>query len=260
MVNLLAPIYRLYEWMLYRQIHNYSSEDTSIPYHIGVILDGNRRYGRLKGMDPWESHRAGAKKAREFIEWCWQLGIKMVTLYTLSVDNLQRPDRELNEIFQLAFELFKEIIDSDVTKEKGMRVRAIGKLSHLPLEIQEVIHQAEELTKTHDQYMLNVAIGYGGRQEIIEAVQRIAGGIAQGDLNPDSITQDTFKEYLYTVGLPDPDLIIRTSGEERISGFLIWQSAYAELYFCEVLWPEIRKIDLMRAIRTYQRRQRRFGK
>ena len=108
--------------------------------------------------------------------------------------------------------------------------------------------------------MLNVAIGYGGRQEIIEAVQRIAEGIAKGEIAPNSINQDTFKKYLYTAGLPDPDLIIRTSGEERISGFLIWQSAYAELYFCEVLWPEIRKIDLMRAIRTYQRRKRRFGK
>ncbi len=259
MVNLLAPIYRLYEWKLYRQIHNYSSNDQKIPHHIGVILDGNRRYGRARGIEPWESHRIGAQKARQFIEWCWQLGIRIVTLYTLSVDNLQRPVQELEEIFSLAYELFKDIIEDKVVDHKKIRVKAIGKLSQLPQQLQEVIAIAEEQTKSHDDYILNVAIGYGGRQEIIQAVQRIANKIAQGEVDPKSIDQDAFKKYLYTAGLPDPDLIIRTSGEERISGFLIWQSAYSELYFCEVLWPEIRKIDLMRAVRTYQRRQRRFG-
>jgi len=260
LVNLLAPVYRLYEWRLYREIQKNITLDRNIPHHIGVILDGNRRYGQLKGIDPWVSHRIGAKKTRLFLEWCWQLGIRVVTLYTLSVDNLQRPQRELEEIFSLAFELFKELLESDTPKEKKIAVRAIGKLSHLPPPLQEVIAKVQEITNSYDQYKLNVAIGYGGRQEIIEAVQHIATKIAKKELEPESIDQNFFKKHLYTAGLPDPDLIIRTSGEERISGFLLWQSAYSELYFCEVLWPEIRKIDLMRAIRTFQRRQRRFGK
>ncbi|MHA1917271.1 MAG: polyprenyl diphosphate synthase [Candidatus Ranarchaeia archaeon] len=270
MVNFLAPIYRLYEWRLYKQIHkhlreyneeNQNDQDSkAIPMHIGVILDGNRRYAQAKGIDPEKSHSLGASKTREFLDWCWQLGIKIITLYTLSTDNLTRSENELSEIFNLANEYFTEITSNESIKKYNVKVRAIGKITQLPEEVQDSIKLAQDSTISHNDYVLNIAIGYGGRQEIIEAVQKIATQVKDGKITSDEINVETFNRFLYTAGLPDPDLIIRTSGEERISGFLLWQSAYSELYFCEVLWPDIRKIDLMRAIRTYQQRHRRFGK
>ncbi|MHA1627222.1 MAG: polyprenyl diphosphate synthase [Candidatus Asgardarchaeia archaeon] len=252
---LLRPIYRLYSWFLWRQI-----KDGKRPTHIGVILDGNRRYGQMKGLPPFKSHEVGAKKVEEFIHWVWDLGIKVVTLYTFSMENFRRSKEEVEEIMNLAKEYFYRITKDERIHKYKVRVRAIGRIDLLPKDVREAIRAAEESTKGYNNYFLNIAIGYGGRAEIVDAVRRIAKDIKKGLIEPDDIGDKVIEKYLYTSGLPDPDLIIRTSGEERLSGFLLWQSAYSELFFCEVYWPEFRKIDLWRAIRTYQRRKRRFGK
>ena len=254
-LNILGPFYRIYEWKLFHQIQN-----DKPPNHIGVILDGNRRYGKLVGIDPWKSHQIGAKKIEDFLGWCWRSGIKIVTLYSLSTDNLNRDSRELDEIFGIAKSMFERVIDDKDTHEYHVRVKAIGSISRLPPGLQEAIAHAEESTKSYSDYYLNIAIGYGGRTEILDAVRNIAQEVANDELSPSEIMISDIERYLYTAGLPDPDLILRTSGEERISGFLLWQSAYAEFYFCEVFWPLIRRIDLWRAIRIYQKRRRRFGK
>ena len=254
-MNILAPFYRLYEWKLHHQI-----KSNVPPKHIGIILDGNRRYGRLKKLEPWESHQYGANKIEDFLHWCWESDIKIVTLYALSTDNLHRSPKELEEIFAIAEQLFKKVITDKTTHDREVNVKAIGSINELPHTLQDVIKKAEESTCSYSKYFLNVAIGYGGRTEIIDAVRRVASEVKNGSIEPNEIEVEDLEKHLYTAGLPDPDLIIRTSGEERISGFLLWQSAYSEFYFSEVFWPMIRRIDLWRAIRTFQRRKRRYGK
>jgi len=252
---LLGPIYHLYSWRLWREI-----KDKQKPYHIGVILDGNRRYGRKKGLPPHEAHKLGAKKVEEFLEWAWDLGIKVVTLYTFSTENFKRSPEEVHEIMNLAKEYFRKVAHDEKIHRRKVKVRAIGRIDLLPEDVQETINLAMEATKDYNEHILNVAIGYGGRYEMVDAVRRIAQKVFEGKIRIDEITDKTIEQYLYTAGIPDPDLIIRTSGEERLSGFLLWQSAYSELFFCEVFWPAFRRIDLWRAIRGYQQRKRRFGK
>ncbi|MGQ4833364.1 MAG: polyprenyl diphosphate synthase [Candidatus Asgardarchaeia archaeon] len=254
-MNFIAPIYRLYGWYLWRQIKNGKK-----PNHIGVILDGNRRYAKKLGLKPSEAHKVGAKKVEEFLEWAWELGIKYVTLYTFSTENFSRSPEEVREIMKLAEEYFERVLKDEKIHKYRVRVKAIGKINLLPKNVRQAIKKAEESTKEYNKHFLNIAIGYGGRIEIVDAVKKIAEKVAKGEIRPDEITDETISQHLYTSGLPDPDLIIRTSGEERLSGFLLWQSAYSELFFCEVFWPVIRKIDIWRAIRTYQQRHRRFGR
>lgn len=250
-------VYRLYRSWLRSQIK--SGEK---PRHIGVILDGNRRWAYSKSRLPWEGHEAGAEKAKEFLKWCLDLGIESITLYCFSIENFNRPKEEVEELMRLLKEKLCELLESKLIHERRVRVRVLGRVDLLSKGLQQVINRVEEETRTYDKFYLNLAIAYGGRAEIIDAAKKIAERVERGELNPREIDENLFEKHLYTSHLPqqDPDLIIRTSGEARLSGFLLWQSAYSELFFLDVYWPEFRDIDLYRAIRSYQRRQRRFGK
>lgn len=254
MTNLIGPIYHLYSWYLWRQI-----KDKPMPTHVGIILDGNRRYAKHTNQEVSVGHTVGAQRVDEVLDWCFETGIKVVTIYAFSTENFSRKPKEVQHIMELAKERFETVARSEVVHRHQVRVRAIGQLSLLPPQVLAAIKEAEKTTANYEKFQLNVAIGYGGRTEIVDAVQRIAQKVQSGELDPTQISDDTIEKHLYTAGIADPELIIRTSGEERLSGFLLWQSAYSELYFADVYWPEIRKIDFWRALRTFQRRERRFG-
>jgi len=245
----------VYEKILWRQI-----KDGKMPEHLAVILDGNRRFARQLGLDVWVGHRYGAEKVRDFLEWAWDAGIKIVTLYAFSTENFMRSKKEVDEIMKLAEEKFEEILREAKIHKYRVRIKAIGRIHLLPKRVQEAIRRAEEATKHYDKFLLNIAIGYGGRAEIVDAIKEIAKKVKSGEIDVEDIDEKLIEKHLYTSGIPDPSLIIRTSGEERLSGFLLWQSAYSELYFCDVFWPAMRKIDFWRALRTYQMRERRFGR
>ena len=235
----------------------------TVPIHIGLILDGNRRYAREKGFnDITMGHMEGAKKLDDVLKWAVELGIKIVTIWVFSADNTKRDREEIDALLKVIEEKLDELTKSPIILKNGFRIRVLGNLEILPDELKEVIKKSEELTKDYKNHILNIAIGYGGREEIVEAVKRAIKEKKVDTIEKlaDSITTDDITSHLYTCGIPDPDLIIRTSGEIRLSGFLLWQSAYSEFYFCEALWPVFRKIDFLRAIRSYQHRSRRFGK
>jgi tritrans,polycis-undecaprenyl-diphosphate synthase [geranylgeranyl-diphosphate specific] len=231
-----------------------------VPHHVGIIMDGNRRFARQLGLvDPGMGHVAGQERLENVLDWCLELGIKVLTVYAFSTENFQRatPERELlMELFEHNFR--KMAVDERVHKNR-IRVRCIGDLDLLPASVREAAVGVMEATKAYDGYTFNVAVAYGGRQEIVDAVRRIAVEAKTGVLDPASVTADTISRRLYTGDLPDPDFIIRTSGEERVSNFLLWQMAYAELYFCDVNWPELDRMEFLHAIFEYQRRKRRYG-
>lgn len=235
-------------------------EQKKIPRHVAVILDGNRRFARESGLETHEAYSLGAKKLEEFLEWCRELGIRYVTVYAFSTENFTRPKKEIKHLMDLAYQKIKEYKNDKKIKENKIRIRALGDLSRLPERLRVAIQEVERETQTHDRYFLNIAIAYGGRVELAQAVRRICERIARGEIEPRDVNERLIEDHLYTAGLPDPDLIIRTSGEERLSGFLLWQSAYSELYFCEANWPAFSKLDFLRAIRNYQSRERRFGR
>ena len=230
------------------------------PRHVAIIMDGNRRFARKAGVGQEQGHTRGTKKLEEVLDWCRELGVKHVTVYAFSTDNFNRPDKEVEGLMRMFEEKFRRVASDPRVHEHRIRVRVVGDLSRLPSSLVEAIGQAEEATKGYDGYSLNLAIAYGGRAELVDAMRRICERIERGELRPRDVDERVVGEHLYTAGLPDPDLIIRTSGEERLSGFLLWQSAYSELYFCEACWPEFSKLDFLRAVRTYQSRERRFGK
>lgn len=250
----LWPAYRLYEWHLKRKIIK-----GPLPRHVAIILDGNRRYAKTLGLNPRVGHSIGAEKVDEVLDWCRELGIPIITLYAFSNENWSRNPEEVEGLMKLIAKKFDQVVTDPRVHRYKMRVKAIGRIEKLPENVQRSIRRAEEVTKDYDGFLLNVAVGYGGRAEIVDAVQKICREVKKGLLFPEEVTEEVINKHLYTHGLPDPDLIIRTSGEERLSNFLLWQSAYSELYFCETFWPTFRKIDLLRAIRTYQNRERRFG-
>lgn len=252
---MLSLVYRTYEYLLERQVKR-----GRIPEHIAIIMDGNRRMARRLGKPPWFGHRLGAKKLEEVLGWCLELGVKSVTTYAFSMENFQRNEREKEALFDLFEEYFYRVADDERIHRNQVRVRAIGRVELLPERVRKAINYAEEKTKDYKRLTLNVAVAYGGRQEIVDAFKKIAEKIEKGELKSESVDETLISRHLYTSGEKDPDLIIRTSGEERISGFLLWQSAYSELYFCDTYWPGFRKIDFLRAIRTYQQRERRFGR
>jgi tritrans,polycis-undecaprenyl-diphosphate synthase [geranylgeranyl-diphosphate specific] len=231
------------------------------PRHLGIILDGNRRWASGRGLISWEGHRQGAEKVRKFLEWCIDIGIMTVTLYVFSTENFKRPKREVDEIMKLAENNLKEILRSEVIHKYNVCVTTIGRINLLPNRIQKLIQEIEDATKDYDSFYLNLAIAYGGRAEIVDAARKIATLVEKHELSPGDIDEPLFEDHLYTSYLPqpDPDFILRTSGEARLSGFLLWQSAYSELFFVDVYWPDFRKIDLERAIRSFQQRGRRFG-
>lgn len=231
-----------------------------VPQHVGIIMDGNRRFARLLGLgDVGMGHVAGQERLENVLDWCLELGIRVLTVYAFSQENFQRaaPERELlMELFEHNFR--KMAVDERVHRNQ-IRVRCIGDLDLLPTDVRAAADEVMRATRDYSNYTFNVAIAYGGRQEIVEAVRGIATDAKSGLLDPATITADTLSRRLYTGDLPDPDFIIRTSGEERVSNFLLWQMAYAELYFADVNWPELDKREFCHAIEEYQRRKRRYG-
>ena len=229
--------------------------------HIGVITDGNRRWAKARDKEGWEGHWAGARTLENFLDWCIELGVSAVTIYSFSTENFNRDEKELEELFKVFSDNLEKLLTAPRIHEKAVRVKAIGRVETLPKHIQELIRKVEEATADYSSFYLNIAIAYGGRAEIIDATRLIANKVKEGLIDPSSINEDVIEAHLYTSHLPnpDPDVIIRTSGEARLSNFMVWQSAYSELFLIDVYWPSFRKIDLMRAIRGYQMRQRRFG-
>ena len=225
----------------------------NIPYHLAIIIDGNRRWAREKGLPIFEGHRQGLKKVKELGKWLKARGIKILTLYCFSTENWKRSPAEVNYLMKLLNSALTE--DIKEFHKRGFKLRVIGQKERLPSYLQKAIKKAEELTKNNKEGILNLAISYGGRAEIVEAVRKII----KEKISPDRIDEKLIGNYLYTQDLPDPDLIIRTSGEQRLSNFLLWQSAYSELYFCPKYWPDFTEKDLDEALKEYTRRQRRFG-
>ena len=249
-VNLL---YRLYERRLKREL----DKSVPVPRHVGVITDGNRRWAREFGATTADGHRAGAAKIVEFLGWCFEIDVEIVTLYVLSKENLARSDEEVSILIEIISDLVEKIAALD-----GVGVQLVGDLEIVPADLRS---RLEAVTTDSDCGMrVNVAVGYGGRQEIVNAVRSLLR--ARNDDGTDletiisELSPEQIGEHLYTKGQPDPDLIIRSSGEQRLSGFLMWQSAYSEFYFCEAYWPDFRRTDFLRAVRDYGLRQRRFGK
>lgn len=249
-------VYKLYEKWLWHQIRNREK-----PEHIAIILDGNRRWASEKEMPPWLGHKEGAEKVEQLLEWCLKLNVKSITLYAFSTENFRRPKKEVEEIMRIASEKFQKILTDERIHKNKVRVKVIGRKHLLPDELQKLIDKVEKATQDYDKHFLNIAFAYGGRAEIVDAARKIAEKVQSGKIRPEDVNEELFEKFLYTSHLPkqDPDLIIRTSGEERLSGFLLWQSAYSELCFLDIYWPEFRLIDLLRAVRTFQKRKRRFG-
>lgn len=248
---------KLYERKLETQITN-----DLLPNHIAIVLDGNRRWAKYNLVGIRRGHFVGADKAEELLNWIHDLGIKITTLYVLSNENLLRDEGELSNIYDLLqFKLEKLRTDSRIHKRR-MKIKAIGDVNLLPEKLQRVLETLEHETEQYNSMFLNIAIAYGGQKELVEAIKKIGEMILTKKIGIDDIDEKTIESCLYTSHLPQPapDLILRTSGEKRLSGFLLWQSAYSELIFMDVFWPEFRKVDLLRAIRTYQQRIRRFGK
>jgi len=249
--------YKIYEQWLWHQI-----KGGKMPEHIAIILDGNRRWASERLLKSWMGHKYGAERVGQLLDWCLDLGVRCVTLYSFSTENFAREPREVEEILRLAEEKLREILTDERIHKNKIRVKTIGRVELLPKKLQELIWEVEKATQAYDKHFLTIALAYGGRAEIVDAAKKIAEKVKQGELSVEKINEDTFEKFLYTAYMPrpDPDLIIRTSGEERLSGFLLWQSAYSELCFLDMFWPDFRRIDLLRAVRTYQRRKRRFGK
>ena len=248
--------YATYEKWLDRQVRK-----QPIPAHLGIIVDGNRRWAIARSSILYEGHRYGARTSEQFLEWCLDLDIKTITLYVFSMENFNRPKQEVDTIFEIIEEEARRLLKDPRLHKNEVRVKALGRFDLLPKRLQDVLQEIEQATESYDKHYLNIALAYGGRTEIIDAARKIAGDVQRGSARPEEIDEQFFMKYLYTAHLPNPypDLVIRTSGEERLSGFLLWQSAYSEFCFLDVYWPEFRRIDLLRAVRTYQKRQRRFG-
>jgi short-chain Z-isoprenyl diphosphate synthase len=252
--------YRVYERRLADELAG-----GPLPRHVGVILDGNRRFARERGLqDPSHGHAAGAARIDPFLDWCLEMGIPYVTLWLLSTENLARDDAEVAALLAIIEDVVRRMGCSEGAAERGLKVTAVGALDLLPEDTRRCLKEAEEATADHDRLRVQVAVGYGGRQEIADALRSLllARAAEGADLAEVAATlrPEDIGDHLYTTGLPDPDLIIRTSGEVRLSGFMLWQSAHSEFYFCDAFWPEFRKIDFLRAIRSFQDRERRFGR
>ncbi|MDT3682904.1 MAG: polyprenyl diphosphate synthase [Truepera sp.] len=254
------PLYWLYEQRLLRAVR--AAEH--LPRHIGIIMDGNRRFARAAGLDVKAGHDYGAGKAREVLDWCLELGIPHVTLWGFSTENRSRTIEEVSHLHHLFAEQARSLLNDERLHANHVRVRVIGDIADFPDEAKAALSEMEEATRDYDGMHVNVALGYGGREEIVDAVKRLAAEEAGQGLTleglAESLTAEQITRHLYTAGLPDPDFVIRTSGEVRLSGFLLWQTAYSEFYFCDANWPEFRKVDFLRAVRSFQARERRFGK
>ena len=248
-------VYKAYEHRLARAL-----EDAPRPRHVGVILDGNRRWARAAGADDVSTgHRKGADKISELLAWCTDTGVEVVTLWLLSTDNLGRAEDELGGLLRI----IEQTVQDLAAPSNSWRVHPVGALDLLPDTTVRVLKEAADATRDKDGLIVNVAVGYGGRHEITEAVRGLLHEHADKGASLEEVATlldvEHIAEHLYTRGQPDPDLVIRTSGEQRLSGFLLWQSAHSEFYFCDALWPDFRRVDYLRALRSYAQRHRRFG-
>jgi short-chain Z-isoprenyl diphosphate synthase len=253
-MSLSRTIYRIYEWRLLKRL---AGED--LPRHVGVILDGNRRWAKEVGESPATGHRVGADKISELLTWSEEAGVELVTLWMLSTDNLSRSVAELRALTAIIEQTVEQL-----AKTGRWRIQVVGALDLLDYSTAERLHQVQARTAEVDGLHVNVAIGYGGRREIADAVRSLLEEKARDGVSIDELAKtldvEHIAEHLYTRGQPDPDLVIRTSGEQRLSGFLLWQSVHAEYYFCEAYWPAFRKVDFLRALRSYAARERRLGR
>lgn len=222
-------------------------------------MDGNRRYAAQAGLFSAQGHILGKNSLEKLLDWCMDLDIRIVTVYAFSMENLNRDEKEVDTLMSLFNSSFKEISKDERVHKNKIKIKVIGSPEKLPKKVQNSILEAEEKTKDYSNFQLNIAVAYSGRQEIIHAVKTIVNKAVSGEIQTSDINSSLLSSHLYTGDLPDPDLILRTSGEERISNFLLWQIAYAELYFADVYWPALRKIDFLRAIRSFQLRKRRLG-
>ena len=252
-------VYGLYERLLEEQV-----QAMPMPDHIGIILDGNRRHARASGMrNPEAIYRLGADKLDDILAWSVGLGIRMVTLWVFSPDNLRRAETEIGGIFEAVEAKMRALVNDPHIQHHGVHIAVMGRRDLLPPALLEAIDAAEAATRDNRRITVTLAIGYGGREEIADAVRAFLADCATRGLSTDeaaaSVNPDAIRRHLYLSNMPDPDLIIRTSGEVRLSGFTLWQSVHSELYFCDVNWPAMRRIDYLRAIRSFQRRDRRFG-
>ena len=233
-------------------------QDMKIPNHVAIILDGNGRWAKSKGMPRTYGHTTGAKNVEKIAEAAGNMGIRYLTLYAFSTENWNRPPEEVKALMNLLDSYLKNCIQT--AKKNNMAVRVLGDISRLDERMQEKIQKLEESSADYDGLHLQIAINYGSRDEIVRAIRKLGRDVEAGKIAPDQISEETFSSYLDTAGLPDPDLLIRTSGEERLSNFLLWQLAYAEFYFTDVPWPDFHEEDLRRAVEAYNQRDRRYGK
>jgi len=253
----LSGLYAIYSKRLESEVRN-----GDIPNHVALILDGNRRWAKRHLVIKKEGHWKGADAVENLLDWCEEFDIKIITLYALSAENLDRDDKELQYLYELIRMRLEKLYKDPRIHNNKMRVKAIGRIELLPESIREVLIRLDNITKDYNNHFLNIALAYGGQYELVDAIKKIGEKIKDGSLDVKDINKKEIESNLYTSHLPQssPDMILRTSGEKRLSGFLIWQSAYSELVFMDIFWPEFRKIDLMRAIRTFQERKRRLGK
>ena len=257
--TLQSALYRLYDHRIVRRI----APGEQVPRHVGIITDGNRRWAKEFGTTTEHGHRMGAGRILEFLGWCEEIGVEVVTLYVLSKENLARPAEEVAALTDIIARMASDIADRETAS-----VQLVGDLGMIPEPLRSQLIGAQQRSASGEPtaklLTVNVAVGYGGRQEVVDAVrswlteERAAGATLDEAL--ESLSEACISEHLYTKGQPDPDLIIRTSGEQRLSGFLMWQSAYSEFYFCEAYWPDFRRTDFLRAVRSYGQRNRRYGR
>ncbi len=234
-----------------------SAAPLAVPAHIGIIMDGNGRWAQKRRLPRSAGHKAGAENFRTITRYASKIGVKYLTLYAFSTENWQRPQEEVGALMGLFKDYLEEALRDFM--DENIRVRFIGDVSAFSPELQKLIHEVEEASAVKTGMVLNLAMNYGGRAELVRAAAAFARDVQEGKASPDSLTEQEFSGYLYTAGQPDPDLIIRPSGEQRVSNFLLWQSAYAEFVYFDILWPDFRPEDLDEAIRVYSSRKRRFG-
>ncbi len=246
-------LYRAYERRLVEAM-----PPQSLPRHIGVMLDGNRRWARANGANTEQGHQAGADNISPFLGWCTDVGVEVVTLWLLSTDNLNRPANELEPLLSII-----ENVVGDLAESRRWRLNPVGALDLLPAETARRLKEAADATRDVQAMIVNIAVGYGGRREIADAVRAMLQEHAAKGTSIEQLAEifdvEQIADHLYTKGQPDPDLVIRTSGEQRLGGFLLWQSAHSEFYFCEAYWPDFRRVDFLRALRAYAGRERRYG-
>ncbi|MDI3258326.1 MAG: polyprenyl diphosphate synthase [Sinobacteraceae bacterium] len=258
--RLSAPLYWWYEKRLEHEVRTVGK----LPTHLGLILDGNRRYARAKGMATELGHTMGADKAKQVIEWCADLGITHITLWVFSSDNKSRDESEVAHLYRLFAEQARAMAQDGRVHRHRVRVRTIGELDQLPEDVRASFAELEQATQDYDGLQLYIALAYGGREEIVAAMRKALLARAQAGQSlaqaAAELSAEDINAALYAAPRPEPDFIIRTSGEIRLSGFLLWQSVYSEFYFCDAYWPEFRKTDFLRALRSYQQRQRRYGR